>query len=197
MRVLLCTALAVLWIVPGVSADDKLQFHGQVRINYYADSKSDNDAFNDSDTAAARWRFMPTFDYIANKDVTAHLQIRIGQFDDSIWGHRYQVGDTDPAFDLRQGYIQVKLVEGITSTAGIVPLSDKFGDTLFSSDWDFAPLSLVFTGDAGNLNYNYRLGTGKLVDYAKLGKGYHTAYTGSEYKSRTMTTYFSQLVMSF
>ncbi len=35
------------------------------------------------------------------------------------------------------------------------------------------------------------------IDYASLGKGHHNAYTGTEYKSRDILTYFTQLVVAF
>ncbi|MGQ9745858.1 MAG: hypothetical protein ACUVQV_07770 [Dissulfurimicrobium sp.] len=38
---------------------------------------------------------------------------------------------------------------GIEAKAGIVPLSDKFGDMLFSSDWDYNPVALAFESDIG------------------------------------------------
>ncbi len=45
--------------------------------------------------------------------------------------------------------------------------------------------------NGGTLN----LDTG--VDHAMLGKGHHAASTGSEYKSRRVTTFFSRLQMEF
>jgi hypothetical protein len=46
--------------------------------------------------------------------------------------------------------------------AGLVPLSDKFGDTLYSGDWDFNPLALAYMNKFGVADV--RLGTGKLME---------------------------------
>jgi len=180
MVIPICIALTVLLLVPLASAKlhtpvseegAYLEFHGQFRINYYADSKSDNDVFGDENTAAARWRFMPTFDYHMSDDLMLHIQFRIGQFHESKYNNRWRFNSasSSPAFDLRQGYVKAKLLEEVTGTAGIIPISDKFGDTLFSSDWDFAPLGLVFTGKVNDLDY--RIGTGKLYEGTEGGQG--------------------------
>ncbi len=173
MLILLCVTSALLLAVPTVSArihtpvsaeGAHLDFRGHFRINYYADSRSDEDDFGDNNVSAARWRFMPTFDYYFGDDLMLHVQLRIGQFHESKYNNRWRFNDSgsDPAFDLRQGYVNAKLSDQVTGTAGIIPMSDKFGDTLFSSDWDFAPLGLVFSGSVNDIGY--RIGTGKLYE---------------------------------
>jgi hypothetical protein len=169
VRTLTVLLIAVVLIfTAGLTYAGDLEFHGQFRINYYADTKTDNDAFNDENRAAARLRFRPTFDYIINEDVMAHLQINIGHINEGLFNQRFDTSG-DPSFGLRQGYIKAKLHEQVTGVAGIVPLSDKFGDTLFSGDWDFNPLSLVFVGSINDISY--RLGTGKFEEGTEGGRG--------------------------
>ena len=61
--------------------------------------------------------------------------------------------DDDPVVALRHGYISAPIpdLEGWTLTAGLIPLSDKFGDVLFSSDWDWNPLAFMLTGEVSNI----------------------------------------------
>lgn len=139
-----------------------LNFHGQYRINYYAESKSDKDAFGDENISAARLRFRPTFDSVINDYISAHVQFNIGHIKGGVFNHQFDKSGTDPSFGLRHALIKAKLTKEITGVVGIVPLSDKFGDTLFSGDWDFNPLALEFTGKIGDINV--RAGTGKVTE---------------------------------
>lgn len=160
MFVLAVTALTMM--AAGKSwADPELNYHGQFRINYYTDSRSDTSTFGDENASAARLRFRPTFDVKISEDVSTHLQMNIGHIKENTSNARTNNGG-DPAFGLRHAVIQAKLADGVTGVAGLVPISDKFGDTLFSGDWDFNPLAVAFLFDAGGVNF--RLGTAKLLE---------------------------------
>jgi hypothetical protein len=142
-------------------ADPELTYHGQFRINYYAESKSDSATFGDSDSAAERLRFRPTFDVKVSEDVSTHLQMNIGHIKENTGNARTNNGG-EPAFGLRHAVIQAKLDDSWTGVAGLVPVSDKFGDTLFSGDWDFNPLALAFIGKVGVIDV--RVGFAKLQE---------------------------------
>jgi hypothetical protein len=45
---------------------------------------------------------------------------------------------------------------------GLVPLSDRFGDTLFSGDWDFNPLTYAVLGKIEGIDI--RAGAAKLIE---------------------------------
>jgi hypothetical protein len=59
-----------------------------------------------------------------------------------------------------------------------VPISDKFGDTLFSGDWDFNPLAVAFLFDAGGINF--RIGTAKLLENSENDMQTVTAADGTK-----------------
>lgn len=140
-----------------------LESSGQLRINNYVDSKSDNEDFNDENTMASRLRYITNLDYEVNDEAKVRLQLRFGNYDDNIWGQA--LGDVG---DVRQLYLKAKLTDQITGTIGLIPLDDRFGMTLFSGDWDFAPLSYVFTGNLNDISY--RLASGKLDEGMQGGK---------------------------
>jgi hypothetical protein len=160
MFVLAVMALTVM--VAGKSwADPEFTYHGQFRINYYTESMSDTSTFGDENAAAARLRFRPTFDVKVNEDVSTHLQLNIGHIKENTSNARTN-NSGDPAVGLRHAVIQANMGNGVTGVAGLVPISDKFGDTLFSGDWDFNPLAVAFLFDAGGINF--RIGTAKLME---------------------------------
>lgn len=134
-------------------------FHGQFRINYYS---------LDQDTAglrqnAARLRWRPTWDATLPDDVKMHMQLNIGHIKDNVSNARWDNSGSNPALSLRHAVLDFALPEGGGRiNAGIVPLSDKFGDTLFSGDWDFNPLAVVWLGKVGGADV--RLATGKLAE---------------------------------
>jgi hypothetical protein len=140
-----------------------LESSGQLRINNYIDSKSDNDDYDDENTMASRLRYITNLDYEVNDEAKVRLQLRFGNYDDNVWGQN--LGDVG---DVRQLYLKAKLTDQITGTIGLIPLDDKFGMTLFSGDWDFAPLSYVFTGNLNDISY--RVGSGKLDEGLQGGK---------------------------
>lgn len=142
-------------------AQPEVTFHGQFRVNYYVDSRTNTEDFMDGDARAHRLRFRPTWDVAFQDDVKLHIQFNIGHIKEE-WGNHNLEQSGGPAFGLRHGFISAPLSDSITGIAGIVPVSDKFGDTLFSGDWDFNPIALVFLGKSGNIDW--RFGTAKIVE---------------------------------
>ena len=75
---------------------------------------------------------------------------------------------------IRYGFLYFQPATDHTVLAGILPLSDEFGDTLFSADWDFNIGGAALLGSAAAVNY--RLAYLRLVDgvgstdTASLGK---------------------------
>ena len=136
---------------PAVDVDST--FHGQFRINSYYQDVSDETILGDGDTTqASRLRFRPTWDATIDDVVKLHIQLNIGHINSNLANKRYDQDD-DPAVALRHGYISAPIpdLEGWTLTAGLIPLSDKFGDVLFSGDWDYNPLAFMLTGTVSNI----------------------------------------------
>lgn len=63
---------------------------------------------------------------------------------------------------IRYGYIYAMPLEGQKVMGGILPLSDRLGDTLFSADWDFNVGGVLANGDVGPVNY--RAGYVRLIE---------------------------------
>ncbi len=134
-------------------------WHGQFRINYYSMSQ-DKDVGDG--VAAARLRWRPTWDVKVNNDVSMHMQLNIGHIQSNTSNARFEQGGA-PAVALRHAVLNFTTPEtGGRFSAGLVPMSDKFGDTLFSGDWDFNPLALAWMGKIENVDI--RLATGKLME---------------------------------
>ena len=172
VQVFAFTALTLIGFRGVAAAEDPtVVFHGQYRINSYSDSRDKTDTFGDGNVAASRARFRPTWDVDFHNDVSLHLQLNIGH----ITGNTGNAGKEQgggPAVAIRHGYIAAKLSDSVTGVAGLVPVSDKFGDTLFSGDWDFNPLTYAFLGDMGGINYR--------IGYAKLSEGKEMDKTGQK-----------------
>ncbi|MBI4664956.1 MAG: hypothetical protein HY751_00960 [Nitrospinae bacterium] len=156
---LLASFLLVMSGSPAMAAE--FTYHGQFRINYYSDSRGDTETFGDENVSAARLRWRPTIEAKISDTVSAHTQFNIGHIKENTSNARTN-NSGDPAFGLRHAYIAAKLSDSVTGVAGLVPVSDKFGDTLFSGDWDFNPLTLAFVGDVGGVGY--RVGFAKLLE---------------------------------
>ena len=156
----------------GICLAYEAAWSGQFRINSYYQT-ADNDARfgNTNDISASRLRFRPTLDVTFDNRIKTHLQLNIGHINSNIGNARNEQGGS-PAVALRHGYISAPLpkVEDFTLVAGIVPMSDKFGDALFSSDWDYNPLTYALLGKV--LGLDVRLAYGKLREG---GEGAHPA----------------------
>lgn len=147
-RFLLLSALVILMSGAGISYAAESEFHGQFRINYYSLDRDDTGA----NQTAARLRWRPTWDATLPDDVKMHLQLNIGH----ITGNKFNAQNEQsggPAVALRHAVLDFAVPEtGGRINAGLVPLSDKFGDTLFSGDWDFNPVAVAWLGKAGPID---------------------------------------------
>ncbi len=147
-------AMSALAASPAYAAEPEVQFHGQYRINTYMDVQD-----SEVSSLAARIRLRPTFDVDFEERVQLHLQQNIGHITANM-GNGTLEQSGGPAFGIRHGYIRHHASDAFVTTAGIVPLSDKCGDTLFSGDWDFNPLAVVLDGAEGK--FGWRAGAGLL-----------------------------------
>ncbi len=68
---------------------------------------------------------------------------------------------------VRYGYVYAFLGKGHKLSTGILPISDKVGDTLFSADWDFNVGGISLEGKLNGSDY--RLGYLRLVDTLSSG----------------------------
>ncbi|MEK6758224.1 MAG: hypothetical protein AABY51_00440 [Deltaproteobacteria bacterium] len=129
------------------------EWHGQFRINsYYQDANKENVFTRGDDIQASRLRFRPTLDHKWDNGVKAHIQLNIGHINSNVSNARYTLDGSssgDPVVALRHGYISAPIPnhQDFTLVAGLVPMSDKFGDTLFSGDWDYNPLTYMLLGN--------------------------------------------------
>jgi len=163
---MMLTVLGILLFGSTMSAIAAVEstFHGQFRVNYYSLSQ-DKDV--DPGVAAARLRWRPTWDAKISDDVSMHMQLNIGHIQGNTSNARNVPNPEDatgaPAVSLRHAVLMFATPEiGGKFAAGLVPVSDKFGDTLFSSDWDFNPLTLAWLGKIGGADI--RLATAKLME---------------------------------
>src|SRR3989304_2801956 len=129
---------------------------GQYRINAY----TLNDDDGAGDIAAARVRFRQNIDLKFSERFSTHIQLNIGHINEGIGNHNLNQ-DSDASVGLRHAIMNYKFSDPALLKAGLVPISDKFGDTLFSSDWDFNPLTLAWLGKIGGADI--RLSTAELV----------------------------------
>ncbi len=165
--ILIGVGILLLSSAVSVMAAVESTFHGQFRVNYYSLSQ-DKDV--GAGIAAARLRWRPTWDAKISDDVSMHMQLNIGHIESNTSNARYDKSietklahESDPAVALRHAMLLFTTPEiGGKFAAGLVPVSDKFGDTLFSSDWDFNPLTLAWLGKIGGADI--RLATAKLME---------------------------------
>ncbi|MBI5097298.1 MAG: hypothetical protein HZB32_06665 [Nitrospirae bacterium] len=95
--------------------------------------------------------------------MSMHMQLNIGHIESNTSNARVDQSGAAPAVGLRHAVLMFATPEiGGKFAAGLVPVSDKFGDTLFSSDWDFNPLTLAWLGKIGGADV--RLATAKLME---------------------------------
>jgi len=146
-------------------------WHGQFRINSYYQNASKDDIFTrGDDIQASRLRFRPTLDFKWDNGVKAHIQLNIGHINSNVANARYTLDGSssgDPVVALRHGYISAPIPNytDFTLVAGLVPMSDKFGDTLFSADWDYNPLTYMLLGKVGDIEL--RIAHGNLDEGAE------------------------------
>jgi hypothetical protein len=114
-------------------------FGGQYRINSYS---ADNDGAADRQTAS-RVRIRQNVDLHFDERFKTHLQLELGHTTDNVTTTNNSSRATNIA--VRHAVIDYTFDKGANFQAGIVPLSDRFGDTLFSADWDYNPVALSVT----------------------------------------------------
>ncbi len=139
----------------GVSAAGtapEASFGGQYRINSY--TLMDKDGAGN--IAASRVRIRQNIDLKFSEEFSTHIQLNIGHITEGIGNHTANTtGTAAPGVTvgLRHAVLKYKFSDAAILVAGLVPLSDKFGDTLFSSDWDFNPLTYALVGTTSGLDY--------------------------------------------
>jgi hypothetical protein len=145
-------------------------FHGQFRINSYNQSQDSGDTNTATGkdrgsvtNAASRLRYRPTWDVEMDEGVKMHMQLNIGHIRDNTSNARWNHDGTGAAVALRHAYVLAPVTEGVSLIGGLVPISDKFGDTLFSGDWDFNPLTYALLINTGGVDIR--------AGYATLAEG--------------------------
>lgn len=139
----------------GVSAAGtapEASFGGQYRINSY--TLMDKDGAGN--IAASRVRIRQNIDLKFSEEFSTHIQFNIGHITEGIGNHTANTtGTAAPGVTvgLRHAVLKYKFSDAAILVAGLVPLSDKFGDTLFSGDWDFNPLTYALVGNTSALDY--------------------------------------------
>lgn len=126
----------------------EVSFGGQYRINAY----TLNDEDGAGDIAAARVRIRQNIDLKFSEQFNTHIQFNIGHVREGIGNHNLNQAD-EPTVAIRHAVMNYKFSDAAVLQAGLVPISDKFGDTLFSSDWDFNPVAALVKGNANAFEY--------------------------------------------
>ncbi|MBI3815141.1 MAG: hypothetical protein HY279_11860 [Nitrospinae bacterium] len=162
-------------------------FHGQFRINSYNQSQDSGDKDSSGKdvgsvtTAASRLRYRPTWDVAMDGGVAMHMQLNIGHINSNTSNARFDKSGTNPAVGLRHAYVLAPVTEGVSLIGGLVPLSDKFGDTLFSGDWDFNPLTYALLIKAGGADIR--------AGYATLAEGSEANNQGTGKQTDDLSAY--------
>ncbi len=163
-----------------VSLDDlyKLDLSLQYRVMYNRSNLpgAGGSIFSDlKDYDFFRQRFRLTLDIQPTKRVGGFVQLEYR----GGWGVGPDISDPrggisqSIAFNrlsargVRYGYVYAFLGEGHKLSTGILPVSDKVGDTLFSADWDFNVGGISLEGKLNGSDY--RLGYLRLVDTVSSG----------------------------
>jgi hypothetical protein len=112
---------------------------GQYRVNSYT---SQNDMGGGHQTAS-RVRIRQDVNLEFDPRLKTHLQLELGHTSDNVT--TTNSSSRGNVIAVRHATIDYTGDKGLQLRAGIVPLSDRFGDSLFSSDWDYNPVGLSFT----------------------------------------------------
>ncbi len=121
----------------------RMSFGGQYRINSYI---VEDDVGGD-DRTASRVRVRQNVDLVFSDQFKTHFQMELGHTTDNVTTTSSSSRGNDLA--VRHAVLDYTFNNGANFQAGIVPLSDHFGDTLFSSDWDYNPVALSLTTPLG------------------------------------------------
>jgi hypothetical protein len=159
----LLAALLLLTLLPTLAQaqaqaqdEESFRFHGQFRLNSFVTQERDQDS-----AAGNRLRLRPMFDAKPAREVSLHLELNLGHLTQNVAYARLDNGGA-PAFGVRQAVLQWRPLDKLTFKAGLLPLSDRFGDTLYSGDWDFNPLAASVELKPGDLDL--RFAAGRLVE---------------------------------
>ncbi len=129
--ILLCLAAGV---AQAEGSDWQPSLGGQYRINAYS---ADNDDGNGRQ-AAARARIRQNLDMAPLPGLSTHLQLELGHTVENIT----TTAASGQYLGVRHAVIEFRADDRTGFQAGVVPLGDRMGDVLFSSDWDYNPLAL-------------------------------------------------------
>jgi hypothetical protein len=121
------------------SKGPELTLGGQYRINSYT-AENDMGAAREGHQTASRVRIRQNVDLRFDERFKTHLQLELGHTNDNLITTNFS--SRGNVIAVRHAVLDYTLDEGINFRAGIVPLSDRFGDTLFSADWDYNPVAL-------------------------------------------------------
>ncbi|MEE8258944.1 MAG: hypothetical protein V3R20_04580, partial [Sphingomonadales bacterium] len=125
-------------------------FGGQYRINFYSASNGQNTVNPDqNDQRAARLRLRQDINFKFGNQFKTHLQLELQHTTDNVSTTNNRLGGAETDISVRHAVLEYTFKGGTRVKAGIVPISDKFNDVLFSSDWDYNPLALEITIPSG------------------------------------------------
>lgn len=127
----------------GAQSSPRVRFGGQYRANAY---RSANDDGRDAQTAT-RVRIRQNLDFSPDDRLATHLQLELGHTTDNVTTTIASSRGNTVA--VRHALIDYRFESGVGVQAGIVPLADRFGDTLFSADWDYNPVALAIEAPIG------------------------------------------------
>ncbi len=122
----------------------EVSFGGQYRINSYS---VDNGSAGQSGQDASRARIRQNVDIKFDEQFKTHLQMELGHTTDNI--DTTNNSSRANNFAIRHAVMDYTTKNGVNLQAGLVPLGDYFGDTLFSSDWNYNPVALSATALVG------------------------------------------------
>ncbi|MBI2969123.1 MAG: hypothetical protein HYY36_00070 [Gammaproteobacteria bacterium] len=128
-------------------AGTEIGLGGQYRVNSYW---ADNDGGLDDQTAA-RARIRQNVDIKFDERFRTHLQLELGHTSDNVT--TTIASSRGNTIAVRHAVLDYRFGPDVGIKAGIVPLADRFGDTLFSSDWDYNPVALAVEVPAGPLEF--------------------------------------------
>lgn len=139
MRTRLGCTLATLFVIVATPASAQepaaptVSFGGQYRINAYT---ADDGFDTQGRQTAARLRLRQDLDLDFGSGFTTHLQAQLNHVSGN------QAFTSEP-LKVRHAVLDYVTDRDLHLRGGLVPLSDRFGETLFSSEWDFSPLALA------------------------------------------------------
>lgn len=148
----------------------QVTFGGQYRINSY----SVDNGGGAPQQVASRARIRQNIDIKFDEQFKTHLQMEVGHTTDNVT--TTQTSTRGNVFAIRHAVMDYTATNGINAQMGIVPLSDHFGDTLFSSSWNYNPLALSLTTARRDYDVVHRQPPGGRE--IGLGAGHLRAFAG-------------------